>query len=176
MNKWLSGNLGRIARDLLNSFLKGAASGATQDRRRRRRTPSSSATYPGDFRGTPRITYRPSDDGDADPGEIVWTWVPYEEDHTRGKDRPVLLIGRDRGWLLGLQLTSQDHDLDKRQEARQGRKWVDIGVGPWDDKGRPSEVRVNRIIRVHPDKVRRIGAILDEKRFQKVATAVRSAL
>ena len=39
--------------------------------------------------------YSPSLDGDADPGEIVWTWVPFEEDHSQGKDRPVLLVGRD---------------------------------------------------------------------------------
>ena len=33
----------------------------------------------------------------ADPGEIVWTWVAYEEDPTQGKDRPVLVVGRDGG-------------------------------------------------------------------------------
>ena len=38
--------------------------------------------------------YRPRDDGAADPGEIVWAWVPYDEGDGRGKDRPVLVIGR----------------------------------------------------------------------------------
>jgi hypothetical protein len=33
-------------------------------------------------------------------------------------------------------------------------------------------VRVNRIIRIDPDAVRRIGAILDEQRFNTVASEV----
>ena len=32
-------------------------------------------------------------DGDADPGEVVWTWVPYQEDSSVGKDRPAVVIG-----------------------------------------------------------------------------------
>jgi len=39
-------------------------------------------------------SYDPHPDGLADPGEAVWGWVPYEEDFGRGKDRPVLIIGR----------------------------------------------------------------------------------
>lgn len=181
MMKWLPETLRRIGRDLLHSFLKGADAGVANPRTRRRRSTTGSSgrttshPYPGDFRGTPRISYRPADDGDADPGEIVWTWVPYEEDHTKGKDRPVLIIGRDGKWLLGLQLTSKDHDRDTRQEARQGRRWMDIGTGPWDEQNRPSEVRVNRILRVDPDRVRRIGAVLDKERFTRVAAAVRTS-
>lgn len=53
-----------------------------------------------------RLVYAPDLDGRADPGEIVWTWVAYEQDPTRGKDRPVLVVGRDRSVLLGL-LVSQ---------------------------------------------------------------------
>ena len=60
-------------------------------RRRRRR-----GLAPG---GVVTIEYSPSMDGDPDPGEIVWTWVPYEEDPTQGKDRPVVIIGR-RGHML----------------------------------------------------------------------------
>lgn len=129
--------------------------------------------YPGDFTGVPTMTYAPKPDGQPDPGEIVWTWVPFEEDHSQGKDRPVLLIGRDEEWLLGLQLTSQDHDKDTEQEARAGRHWVDIGSGDWDRQGRPSEVRVNRIIRIAPDAVRREGAVLPKDRFDQVAEGVR---
>src|SRR6188474_2899857 len=57
-------------------------------------------SYPGDFTGKVKAEYAPRADGKPDPGEIVWTWVPYEEDHTRGKDRPVLIVGRDDIWLL----------------------------------------------------------------------------
>ena len=71
--------------------------------------------------------------------------MPYEEDHSQGKDRPVLIIGHDGDWLVGLPLTSKDHDRDEQQERRSGREWVDIGSGAWDGRGRPSEVRVNRL-------------------------------
>lgn len=125
--------------------------------------------YPGDFTGPVRATYSPRPDGAPDPGEIVWTWVPFEEDHTRGKDRPVLLVGRDGPWLLGLQLTSKDHDEDAAQEARHGRTWMDIGSGPWDARRRPSEVRLDRVVRVDPGSVRREGAVLDRRTFDRVA-------
>ncbi len=44
----------------------------------------------------PRFHYAPKANGKPDPGEVVWAWVPYEEDPSQGKDRPVLVIG-DRG-------------------------------------------------------------------------------
>ena len=130
--------------------------------------------YPGDFEGEPRLEYRPHPDGDADPGEIVWTWVPFEENDGRGKDRPVLVIGADGPWLLALILTSQDHDRDAADEARHGRVWLDIGTGAWDLQGRPSEVRLDRILRIDPKRVRREGATIDAARFDQVAAAVRN--
>ncbi|MBM6405036.1 type II toxin-antitoxin system PemK/MazF family toxin [Phycicoccus sp. CSK15P-2] len=137
--------------------------------------PAGSDGYPGDYRGPLDPVYAPEPDGRPDPGEIVWTWVPYEEDHSQGKDRPVLLVGHDGPWLLALQLTSKDHDRDDEQERRAGRLWVDIGSGAWDPRGRPSEVRVNRVIRVAEDDVRREGAVLAKERFDEVAAAVRVA-
>ena len=47
---------------------------------------SAGSDYPGDYRDMINFEYSPSLDGDADPGEIVWTWVPFEEDHSQGKD------------------------------------------------------------------------------------------
>src|SRR5450631_3358335 len=118
--------------------------------------------YPGDFHGTPTINYRrKAGRGDeADPGEIVWTWVPFAEDHRQGKDRPVLVIGHDGPWLLALPLTSKNHDQDPVARAPGRRQWTDIGSGPWDRRGRASAVRVDRILRVDPAKVRRQGAVL----------------
>ena len=107
-------------------------------------------------------------DGAADPGEIVWTWVPYEEDDAQGKDRPVLVVGRDGGWLLGLMLTSKDHSRDAADEARWGRRWLDIGSGPWDRQGRPSEIRLDRVLRLDPAAVRREGAIMPRALFDTV--------
>jgi len=117
--------------------------------------------------------YRPHDDGRPDPGEVVWAWVPYEEDDGRGKDRPVLVVARDGAVLLGLMLSSRDHDLDAADEARHGRYWVDVGTGAWDRQGRPSEVRVDRVLRLDPADVRREGAALDRARFDDVVAEFR---
>ena len=123
-----------------------------------------------------KLEYAPDVDGAPDPGEVVWTWVAYEDDPTQGKDRPVLLVGRDGEQLLGLALTSKDHDRDHDQEARAGRHWLDLGTGPWDSRGRPSEVRLDRLLHVDPDSVRREGAVLDEPRFAAVVRAARPYL
>ncbi len=133
-------------------------------------TTATPAGYPGDFTGRLVPAYSPKPDGRPDPGEIVWTWVPFEEDHRQGKDRPVLLIGSDGAWLLALQLTSKDHD--GRPESARGPRWVDIGSGAWDRQRRPSEVRVDRVVRVDPRAVRREGAVLSRERFDAVARAV----
>jgi hypothetical protein len=126
--------------------------------------------YAGDYEGTVRVEYTPHpDDGVADPGEIVWTWVPFEEDHHRGKDRPVLVVGSDGPLLLALILTSKDHDRDAADEARWGRVWLDIGSGPWDKEGRRSEVRLDRVLRIDPAQVRREGAVIGEDIFSTVA-------
>lgn len=123
--------------------------------------------------GTATYQYDPHPDGRPDPGEIVWTWVPYEDDPTQGKDRPVLLIGRAGNTLLGLPLTSKDHNRDTAQQARAGRHWFDIGTGEWDRRHRPSEVRLDRVLRVKPGDVRREGATLDRGRFDAVIAARR---
>ncbi len=108
------------------------------------------------------IVYAPDIDGEADPGEIVWTWVEYEEDDGRGKDRPVLVVGREGRTLLGLMLSSQD---DRNGE----RHWLALGPGEWDRDNRPSWLRLDRILEVEEDGIRREGAILDPVRFTRVA-------
>ena len=78
-----------------------------------------------------RVVYAPDLDGRADPGEIVWTWVVYEDDPTRGKDRPVLVVGRDQRTLLGLMLSSQDHHHDDRRLGRDRQRQLGLrGHGP----------------------------------------------
>ena len=121
----------------------------------------------------PDVEYRPRADDRPDPGEVVWAWVPFDEGDGRGKDRPVLVIGRRGGDLLGLQLSSQDHDRDAADEARYGRVWTDIGTGSWDSRGRPSEVRLDRLLELDPATVRREGAALDRARFDRVVSAAR---
>ena len=128
---------------------------------------SAGSDYPGDYRDMINFEYSPSLDGDADPGEIVWTWVPFEEDHSQGKDRPVLLVGRDGEYLLALMMTSKDHNNREHADPN----YLDVGSGPWDLQGRASEVKLNRVIRVRPDSMRREGAIMPEDTFRLVERA-----
>ena len=123
-------------------------------------------------------SYEPEVDGEPDPGEVVWAWVSYDEDPTRGKDRPVLLIGRREiegvtHWA-GLMLTSKDHDRDAAAEAREGRYWMDVGSGGWDVERRPSEVRLDRLVVLGDQDIRRGGAALDRDVFDRVLEAARA--
>ena len=113
------------------------------------------------------LAYAPQPDGRADPGEVVWTWVAYEDDPRRGKDRPVLVVGREGATLLGLMLSSQD-------ERDGQRGWLALGPGAWDREQRPSWVRLDRVLEVPEDGIRREGAVLDRARFERVAGALRS--
>ena len=116
--------------------------------------------------GRVRTSYAPAPDGDPDPGEIVWTWVPYEEGDGRGKDRPVLVVAReDGGTLLAVPLSSREH---------QGHgDWLPLGPGAWDSRGRPSWVALDRLLRVHAAGMRREGATLDPARFELVTDRLR---
>jgi hypothetical protein len=114
-----------------------------------------------------KLVYAPDLDGRADPGEIVWTWVVYEDDPTRGKDRPVLVVGRDRRTLLGLMLSSQEHH-------RNDPDWIGIGSGGWDYEGRASWVRLDRVLDVPEEGIRREGAILERQVFEIVAARLRA--
>lgn len=115
--------------------------------------------------GPVRMTYVPSTDGNPDPGEIVWTWVPFEEKDGRGKDRPVLLVAAEPGGAaLAVQLTSKPHG--------DAANYIPIGRGSWDSQGRPSWVGIERVFRVHPSGMRREAAALDAARFSLVADAI----
>lgn len=108
--------------------------------------------------------YTPEFDGDPDPGEVVWTWVPYEEDPTQGKDRPVVIVGRRRGAMVGVALTSK-----RRNDGPQ----VAVGPGAWDREGRPSYAKIERLLEIDPEQVRREGAVLPRPTFDEVVAAVR---
>ncbi|GAA0951327.1 type II toxin-antitoxin system PemK/MazF family toxin [Nonomuraea longicatena] len=108
------------------------------------------------------LAYSPDLDGLADPGEIVWAWVPYEEDPARGKDRPLLVVGRSGRDLLALMLSSRGDD---------GPEWLELG--PWGRDGKTSHVRLDRVFALAEDGIRREGAILDPERFARVAARLR---
>ena len=122
--------------------------------------------------GLPLFDYEPHLDDDPDPGEVVWAWLPFEDDPTRGKARPALVPARGGDDVVVAQPTSQDHDRDAADEARWGRYWFDIGSGPWDRRGRPSEVRLDRLLLLAPAAVRREGAVLDRDVFVAVVRAM----
>jgi hypothetical protein len=109
-----------------------------------------------------RVEYSPDIDGDADPGEVVWTWVPYEDDPSKGKDRPVVIIGRSGRDLAGVPLTSKN----------KGNGTVAVGAGGWDSSGRPSYAKVDQLIVVRERDVRREGSVLDRQRFDAVVDGV----
>ena len=113
--------------------------------------------------GVVTIDYSPKIDGDPDPGEIVWTWVPYEEDPSQGKDRPVMVIGRRGDILVGVPLTTKPDDREPQ---------VDVGTGSWDSEHRVSYARIWRMFDVDPHAMRREGAIVEPAKFVAVIKAV----
>ncbi len=113
------------------------------------------------------LTYAPERDGAPDGGEIVWTWVPYEERDGRGKDRPVLVIGRaDATHSYAVRLTSKPHAGD--------RDYLALGTGEWDPQRRPSWVDIEQLYLVHDAGMRREAAALDRPRFDAVASTLRA--
>jgi hypothetical protein len=166
-------SIGAILRSSLRLLggLRGEAPAGKPSPTRGRPNPTSglSAPYGGDFTGTADLRYSPSPDGKPDPGEVIWTWVPFEEDHSVGKDRPVLLVGNHGRYLLGVMLTTKDHGKDHRRSG----DYVDLGAGSWDRQRRPSEARLDRILQINPQDIRREGAIIDAGSFVLVADALK---
>ncbi len=112
-----------------------------------------------------RISYAPQIDGDPDAGEIIWTWVPYAENDGRGKDRPVLVIGRESAdRVYAVRLTSKAHGGD--------RDFLPIGSGAWDAQGRSSWIDIEQLYSVHSAGMRREASALDLERFVRVANAL----
>ena len=121
-----------------------------------------------EYDGPVELAYSPRHDGEPDPGEVVWTWVPFEEDAGEGKDRPVVVVGSASQAapddLAVLMLSSRAHPGDPR--------WLVLGTGGWDPEGRVSSVRLDRVLAVARDAVRREGATLERGRFDRVGAAL----
>jgi PemK-like, MazF-like toxin of type II toxin-antitoxin system len=124
-----------------------------------------------DYQGRVRLEYAPERDGEPDPGEVVWAWVPFEEDHSIGKDRPLIVIGRTlasdgvvmAGDLAAFMLSSKDRSDDPR--------WVAIGDGGWDADVRDSWVRVDRLFAVTIEE----GSSLNRSAYDRVVEAARES-
>jgi hypothetical protein len=76
-------------------------------------------------------------------------------------------------YWAGLMLTSKDHDRDAEDEARYGRFWMDIGTGAWDAERRPSEVRLDRLVLLRDNAIRREGAAVGREVFDRVVAEAR---
>lgn len=114
------------------------------------------------------IYYSPEIDGQADPGEVVWILAPTNGPAKPPKERAMLVVGRThRQALLGL-LISPD------SAHRNNDSWMDIGTGNWDEHGRKSWIRLDRILEVPETAVRREGAPFPRPRFERIASALRS--
>ena len=115
--------------------------------------------------GQLRVGYAPDRDGAPDAGEVIWTWVPYVENDGRGKDRPVLVIGRQSAErVYAVRMTSRAHEGD--------RDFLSIGAGAWDSQGRESWVDIEQLYSVHDRGMRREAAGLDRKRYSRIAQAL----
>src|SRR3954447_4683648 len=152
-------------RSRVTSLLRGVTRSSTSSGRAATSKPPPGAPTLDSTLAGAHIEYNPDLDGDADPGEVVWTWVPWEEDFTQGKDRPVLIVGRRAAMLIGVPLTSKPHDREPQ---------VRVGSGKWDHDGRQSYAKLDRILEVDPAQVRREGAILSRAHFDDVITALRA--
>lgn len=107
-------------------------------------------------------SYAPSFDGEPDPGEVIWTWVPYVENDGRGKDRPVLIIARlDSDSWAACYLSTKQH-----------RDFVSVGTGSWDSQGRESYLSPERVLRVTESGMRRESTGIDRAHYDRAVRAI----
>ena len=78
----------------------------------------------------------------------------------------MLLIGHSEKRLLALMMTTRDRNNGRESDP----DYVDVGTGPWDSRGRPSEVKLDRVLQLDPATIRRQGAVLPAAAFQRVAS------
>ncbi|WP_156191908.1 type II toxin-antitoxin system PemK/MazF family toxin [Corynebacterium kalinowskii] len=111
------------------------------------------------------IYYAPDMDGHAEPGEVVWIRLATEEGE-EPRDRAILVVGHGNETILGLLISpNTDH------EDEEG--WLDIGSGSWDSSGAPCWLCLNKLIEVPELAIRREGAIVPRRRFERIAGKLR---
>lgn len=111
-----------------------------------------------------RPSYSPKLDGEPDPGEVIWTWVPYVENDGRGKDRPVLIIARldAESWAACYLSTKEHHGF------------VSVGTGHWDSQGRESYLSPERVLRITEAGMRRESTGIDKTHYDRAVQAVQA--
>ena len=113
------------------------------------------------------IFFTPDMDGQADSGEVVWVWVPAEGKQAPPRERAILVVGRTRTTVMGLLISpNPKHALDDA--------WLEIGSGEWDESGCDCWVRLDRLLEVSEEQVRRQGTLFPQRRFERIANRLRA--
>ncbi len=117
------------------------------------------------------VVYSPAMDGQAESGEVVWFDAPAS--FTKGSsgdnvvvERPLLVVGRSSHVILGLLISSHSSHADQPN-------WLAIGSGDWEPSGKPCWLRMDRVVELTEDRIRRRGAVLPRRRFEMVANHLR---
>lgn len=111
------------------------------------------------------LIYAPDMDGQADPGEVVWVHSPNNQ--SDGRERAIVILGHHERYIRGLLISTNDeHSTDNN--------WLEIGAGGWDMQGRPAWVRLDKIIEVPDHMIRRKGTVLPRRRFERIASRLRT--
>jgi mRNA-degrading endonuclease toxin of MazEF toxin-antitoxin module len=111
------------------------------------------------------ISYEPLPDGKPDPGEVIWVWIPYEEDPTVGKDRPAVAVG----WVPS---TPEDDVAVVPLTSKWRSGQVSVGLGSWDGGRKRSYAKVDQLYVVNRNDVRREGSSLPKPVFDTVVRAL----
>lgn len=112
------------------------------------------------------IFFAPDMDGQADSGEVVWVWAPTDGPNSPPTERAILLVGRTRSTVLGLLISP--NSAHSNEDA-----WLEIGSGEWDDSGRQCWVRLDRVLEISEEQVRRKGILFPQRRFERIANRLR---
>lgn len=112
------------------------------------------------------IFFAPDMDGQADSGEVVWVWAPTGGPSSPPSERAILLVGRTRSTVLGLLISANATHADDDS-------WLEIGSGEWDESGRQCWVRLDRVLEVSEEQVRRKGILFPQRRFERIALRLR---
>ena len=103
----------------------------------------------------------------TEPGEVVWIWAPSDGPDLPPRERAMLVVGRDRHTILGLLISPNPQHAG-------AEAWLDIGAGEWDASGRQCWIRLDRVLEVSEQGVRRQGALFPQRRFERIANRLRS--
>ncbi|APT92093.1 hypothetical protein CPHO_03385 [Corynebacterium phocae] len=113
------------------------------------------------------IFFTPDMDGQADSGEVVWVWAPADTPQDPPQERAILVVGRTRTTILGLAISPNPEHADESW-------WLEIGAGEWDDQGRQCWIRMDRVLEISEEQVRRQGVLFPARRFERIANRLRS--